>query len=198
MILDFSKPTVLYGGSFDPPHLAHKQIAEAASRAIPGAQVVFVPCLESPGKAPPLASGEQRAKWLKDLSPQFLIWEVELQRSAPSYTVDTLKAAKSLGAHSDRLFWLVGSDAYSSISKWKDGQELRSYCKFLVAQRPKHPISTLESGDLLIDMEESPFSSSSIREQLKSGKVPREGLTEALKEEMTKLFLLRQNPYGKN
>jgi nicotinate-nucleotide adenylyltransferase len=198
MILDFSKPTVLYGGSFDPPHLAHLKVAEAARKALPDAQVVLVPCLESPGKPKPLASGTQRVKWLKDLGTQFPIWEAELQRSAPSYTIDTLKAAKSLGAHSDRLFWLVGSDAYSSIPNWREGQELRKYCKFLVVQRPNFPLVSLETGDLLVEMEECPFSSSSIREQLKAGKVPEEGLTEALKEEMKNLFLLQQNPYGKN
>jgi nicotinate-nucleotide adenylyltransferase len=200
MILNFEKTVVLFGGSFDPPHLAHLALAQAARQALPQAQVVFVPCRESPGKAPPVAEGPVRVAWLRLLlqNEPFAIWETELQRSGPSYSVETLNEAHQLGATTDQLFWLVGADAYASLPHWKDSEKLRALCRFLVARRPGAPLPQLAPQDLLLELSEIPHSSTQIRSVLARGEIPQEGLPERLQEEFRKLFLLGANPYGKN
>ncbi len=200
MILNFEKTVVLFGGSFDPPHLAHLALAQAARQKLPQAQVVFVPCRESPGKAPPVADGPVRVAWLRLLleNQPYAIWETELQRKGPSYTIDTLREAHQLGASTEQLYWLVGADAYNSLAKWKDSEKLRSLCRFLVAGRPGNSQPSLDPQDVLLEMPEFPYSSSQIRATLSSGEVPQEGLPEGLREEFRKLFLLGANPYGKN
>ncbi len=200
MILHFQQPVVLFGGSFDPPHLAHLALARAAQKALPGAQVVFVPCRESPGKPLPKAEGPVRAAWLRLMmeNEPFALWETELQRKGPSYTIDTLLEAHQLGATQEKLFWLVGADAYASLPQWKDSEKLRSLCRFFVAKRPNAPAVSLDPQDILLEMPELPFSSTQIRQSLSKGIVPQEGLPVSLQEEFSKLFLLGNNPYGKN
>lgn len=200
MILNFEKTVVLFGGSFDPPHLAHLALAQAARQKLPQAQIVFVPCRESPGKAPPVADGPVRVAWLRLLleGQPYAIWETELQRKGPSYTIDTLMEAHQLGASTEQLYWLVGADAYNSLAKWKDSEKLRSLCRFLVAGRPGNARPSLAPQDVFLEMPEFPYSSSQIRATLASGEVPQEGLPEGLQEEFRKLFLLGANPYGKN
>jgi len=197
MTPQFSKPVVLYGGSFDPVHLGHLQLAILAQKAFPEARVVFLPAGASPGKKAPQAPASLRRHWL-ELAAQgqgFSVWETELTRSGPSFTVDTLSEAHRLGARRDRLFFLMGSDSYAAFASWKEPEKIRSLCRLVIVQRPGVPTQTVESDDLLLKSEPNPASSSAIRKALAAkqslaGKVPHAVLLE-----LEKLSLLGQNPY---
>ncbi len=129
----------LFGGSFDPVHLGHLLVAEAAREELNLTRLFFIPAAQSPfkpGSQP--APGKLRAAMLR-LALAGRSWcevdEQELQRGGISYTVDTIKAyaAKFPGA---KLFYLIGADHVAQLPQWRDSGELAKLAEFVVIPRP--------------------------------------------------------------
>lgn len=193
-MLDFSRPTIFYGGSFDPLHLGHLHVAVEAQKFVRGARLVFVPAGESPGKRSPNAPGELRQQWIQDCG--FSAWDFEINRDGPSYTVDTLEAAHALGANPSQTYWLMGADAYASFSSWRNPARIRELARLLVASRPGTQLVASDSRDTLLEIPNHPASSSAIRKALSEGKIPADSLPEPVSESLRKLSLPGQNPYA--
>lgn len=128
----------LFGGSFDPPHLAHLGIAGAAVEQCALERVIFIPCQVSPLKGrSPGASGLQRAEMLR-LATEGLPWaavsEWELDRPGPSYSWQTARhfSAEFPGAE---LFWLMGEDQWRALDRWANPEYLREHLTFIVFGR---------------------------------------------------------------
>lgn len=128
----------LFGGSFDPPHLAHLAIARAAVDQCGLERVVFIPCQESPLKGKlPGARGPQRLEMLR-LATAGLAWaEVsgwELERPGPSYSWQTAEhfAAEHPGAE---WHWLMGADQWAALERWARPDVLRERLNFIVFTR---------------------------------------------------------------
>ena len=141
--LDSALPLMLVGGTFDPPHLAHTELAKQARDAeAPDAQLVFVPAARSPHKAGgPEASGEQRAAMLglaiADI-PRASVWTDELDRAAagePSYWVVTLRRARQFVGDDRRLFFLIGADQAISFDRWYEPEEILDLAEIVVINR---------------------------------------------------------------
>lgn len=200
---DFRKPTILFGGSFDPLHLGHLELARGALAAVaqlvPDPQIVFVPAFLSPGKAAAKASPEARLELLRVglANTPYEIWDFELRRPGPSYTIETLREAQRRGATSDRLFLLVGSDAYTDMPQWKESGKIREYVRLLVGNRPGHPVKTMHADDSVIPIQPLPLASQEIRRALENGVVPEDALPAQLAEELRRLSLNSRNPYAK-
>ncbi|MEQ8317416.1 MAG: nicotinate-nicotinamide nucleotide adenylyltransferase [Phycisphaerales bacterium] len=142
---------VLFGGTFDPPHVAHVSLADLGRQKLQdriGARafLVFVPAARSPHKDDaPTATDAQRVEMLRlathDL-PDCTIWTDELDRAnegEPSYWVRTLARAASLLA--DRTLWfMIGADQAVSFHRWRDARRMLELAHPLVL--PRHPIST--------------------------------------------------------
>jgi nicotinate-nucleotide adenylyltransferase len=195
---DFSKTTLLFGGSFDPIHQGHIALVNGAREALPVIeQVVFVPCYESPGKAATIARPEERLRLLEVAlsTTENLIWDFEALRPGPSYTVDTLREAQRLGATRDKLFLLLGADSYASFPSWRSTEEIRTLARLCVGNRPGHENASLHPDDSLFRITPSPLASHTIRESLSRGKVPKDTVPLALERELERLFLNSQNPY---
>jgi nicotinate-nucleotide adenylyltransferase len=139
----------LFGGSFDPVHLAHLIVAEAAVEALgSGAIVRFLPAREQPFKrAAHQATAEQRAEML-DLAvagnPRLRVERVELGLPTPSYTVRTLRA---LGDREpgNRFTLLLGADAARDLAAWWEVEALPGLADVVVFARPgatvpRHPL----------------------------------------------------------
>jgi nicotinate-nucleotide adenylyltransferase len=199
MKVDFSQPVALYGGSFDPVHLGHLEVVRALKRALPGYRIVLVPAGLSPGKAAPQASAELRLKWLRLLAPAegFLVWDTELNRPGPSYTVETLEEAHRWGARRDSLYWVVGADAYNSLPQWKDPRKIRALARIAALSRPGSALNLAEKGDLLIPMREHAASSSAIRAALGQNPSLVSDLPEEVKSDLERLTSSSQNPYAR-
>lgn len=202
---DFNKPTLLYGGSFDPLHLGHVAIADFCRKQIQDLeQVVFLPCAISPGKAAPIASGTLRLAWLNSFCEStpttgiyYSVWSEELDRGGTSYTIDTLRRARSLGAIRENLYFLVGADAYCGLSTWKDAEHLRGFCRIVVADRPgSEPVLT-HHDDITLKNSPIALSSSDIRAALRSGSVPENVLPDAVSTALRTVILNSDNPYAK-
>ena len=129
----------VFGGTFDPVHVGHLAIANAALESIPLDRVLFVIARRSPLKdRGPIAGEADRLRMLElaiDGEPRFAVSRVELDREGPSYTVETLERL----AGTDDLFLILGSDAIADFPRWKDPERIAKLATLVVAERPGAP-----------------------------------------------------------
>jgi nicotinate-nucleotide adenylyltransferase len=129
----------LYGGSFDPVHLGHLLVAQAAREEAGLDRVVFIPAAQSPFKpGRVLSPAHLRAQMLRLALAGRPFSEVdvqELERGGISYTIDTIRAyqARFPGA---QLFYLAGADHVPLLPKWREAAALAASVHFLVVPRP--------------------------------------------------------------
>jgi nicotinate-nucleotide adenylyltransferase len=136
----------ILGGSFDPVHFGHLNLAISLMEACALDEVLFVPAFLSPFKqnAPPVASAEQRKMMLKlAISPiqKFHILDWELQSKGPVYTIDTVRKLSS--DPSLHLFLILGEDHVASFHQWKDVEELVRLAFPLIGTRGPGDLSQL-------------------------------------------------------
>jgi len=147
----------LFGGTFDPVHRGHIVVARAAAAKFSLKQVWFIPADIPPHKQKtPITSFYHRYAMValavageKDCVPSLLEApnpdEAQSARQ-PSYSIDTVcRVKKSLGK-SDRLYFLIGMDAFKDIAKWHKAEELLAECDFIVAARPGFSLADVASS----------------------------------------------------
>ncbi|HEX5306910.1 MAG TPA: nicotinate-nucleotide adenylyltransferase [Dyella sp.] len=131
------KPLAILGGTFDPVHIGHLSAAWEAAELL-DAEVCLMPASVPPHRPPPVASADQRVALLRAaLSGQSRIGldTLELERSGPSYSVDTLTELRV--RHGERpLVLLVGEDAFAGLSSWHRWRELFELAHLGVLTRP--------------------------------------------------------------
>lgn len=166
----------LFGGSFDPVHVAHLIVAEAAADAL-GFEVRFLPAREQPFKrAAHQATAEQRAEML-DLAiqgnPRLQVERVELGLPTPSYTVRTLRALADREP-GNRFTLLLGADAVRDLAAWWEVEALPGLADVVVFARPgatvplpppRHPLISRVIPVPAIDL-----SATQVRERVKQGR----------------------------
>lgn len=180
----------IFGGSFDPVHIGHLRMAEAAREAIGLDCVVFVPAQVSPFKTHRrVTPGELRLEMLRLATgdnPAFSVSDTELQRPGPSFTVDTLRELAS-DAPEAALFFLTGMDTVRDLPRWRDPEIVLSLARFVVMTRPGvYQADVLEalpdaweSRILFVEMPGLDISSSYLRAELAAGRSARYLLTDA-------------------
>lgn len=134
----------LYGGSFDPPHAGHLAVQRAARRFAQLDHVLLVPAAQSPHKLQGTRfSDEQRLALLQLLiarEPHCGLWNYEIERPAPSYTVNTLEALTELrGARLPKPKLILGSDQLPGLPRWKRVERVFELAEPLVVQRGPRP-----------------------------------------------------------
>ena len=129
----------LFGGSFDPVHLGHLLVAQAAREELQLSRLFFIPAAQSPFK-PDLAPAppEQRLRLLRLAlagRPGCAIDEQEINRGGVSYTIDTVRdcVRRFPGA---QLFYLIGADHVPLLPRWRDAGDLAGLVEFVVIPRP--------------------------------------------------------------
>jgi nicotinate-nucleotide adenylyltransferase len=130
----------VYGGTFDPVHLGHLLLARDALEQHRLDAVMFVPCGQSPlKKRQPLADDARRLAMLRLAlkgEPRFWLSRCELDRPAPSYSVETAREIREAFPHAD-LFWLIGDDQFAALDQWYQPDELRRMVRFILLPRGK-------------------------------------------------------------
>lgn len=130
---------VVFGGTFDPVHTGHIEVAQAAAKKIGAKKVILVPARRSPHKnLKPLAPDNDRIVMLKLATKDkdlFQISPVELNRAEPSYTIDTIRQLKQRFGTDCTLYWLIGADMLESLPKWHKIDELLNECIICVINR---------------------------------------------------------------
>lgn len=132
----------LYGGSFDPVHLGHLLVAQAAREEAGLDRVAFVPAAQSPFKPNRVVSPDGlRAQMLRLALAGRTYCEVDLQeleRGGVSYTVDTVRDFTRRFPGAD-LFYIIGADHVPLLPKWREAEELGKSIEFLAIPRPGQP-----------------------------------------------------------
>jgi len=156
----------LLGGTFDPIHLGHLALARAASEKYKLNRVLFVPANIPPHKQKQpvsdyyhrytmvaMATAEEKTFFpslleapthtaIRDRSGKGKSGESE----RPSYTIDTVRRLKETLGKSDRLFFLIGIDAFVDIAKWYEASALLKECEFIVASRPGYSLADVANA----------------------------------------------------
>lgn len=137
--------TGILGGTFDPIHVGHLALAEAARRALSLDQVMLLPARVPPHRPhEPEASPFHRfamAALAAIGRPGLLVSDIELLRQGPSYTADTLRALHAAGYTAESLYFLTGADAFAEIATWREFPGVLNLAHFVVCARPGAPLS---------------------------------------------------------
>ncbi len=167
----------IMGGSFDPPHKAHLEIANAACEALGLYEIFFIPAFTAPLKPNPhIASFDDRLEMLKialkKFGKKYRILEIEKERGGISYSVDTVKLLREK-IKDARFFWIIGTDQLLSLHKWHNIEELAKLASFAVAKRGNEKMENHNLPNYakieVVPFEPMEVSSTEIRENLKKG-----------------------------
>jgi nicotinate-nucleotide adenylyltransferase len=128
----------IYGGTFDPIHHAHLILAREAREQLGLMEVRFVLAAQSPDKVDQQsANADARWEMLRvaiDGEPGFAASRIELDRPAPSYTIDTVEAFHAAQPDAE-LFFLLGEDNLAGLPRWHRFETLRKLVRFVVLDR---------------------------------------------------------------
>ena len=131
----------VFGGTFDPIHVAHLAVAEAARDALGLERVLFIPAGEPPHKRDrPITPAAHRLAMVEAAiadNPGFGTSRIEIDRAGPSYSVETLAALSSSTAQ--RLAFIVSAEAYADLPTWHRPERVLELATLVVAPRDGFP-----------------------------------------------------------
>ena len=195
----------ILGGTFDPVHLGHLTLAEEARVQLNLDYVLFMPAGQPWLKdAQQLSSANDRLQMVRlavASNPDFRVSVDEIERSGPTYTIDTLKVLRNNLGPETELFFILGLDAMEHFSRWKEPESLLELCQWAVVERPghqgfdlagfgsKYPGSTGKIN--LLSMPLMGISASEVRRRAKAGMSLRYYLPEGVAE-----YIQEQQLYG--
>src|SRR5205823_7248564 len=155
----------LFGGTFDPIHKGHLALAKAARQRCNLGLIHFVTANLSPQKSEqPMASYFHRYAMtalatqgekgfvpsLLEAPGEFVLHDKKNARASvattPSYSIDTIRKLKATLRKTDRLFFLIGIDAFKDIAKWRQPDALFAECDFIVASRPGYSLADVATA----------------------------------------------------
>jgi nicotinate-nucleotide adenylyltransferase len=129
----------LFGGTFNPIHLGHVQVVQEVKSGFGLDQILIIPSALPPHKERDgVVDAEDRLEMIRlafSDNPNFVISDVELKRSGPSYTIDTVRHFKSTSPENTELYLIVGLDAFLEIDTWKSYDDLFLLIPFIVMSR---------------------------------------------------------------
>src|SRR3990167_8087471 len=194
----------ILGGTFDPIHKGHIQIAETVLQMLHLECIEFFPCFQPLHRHQPIASAVDRLAMVKlaiQSHPYFHANEIEIDRQGVSYSVDTLTALRKQMPYQPLCF-IIGADAFSAFHHWHEWQKIPSLTHLIIvgrqnAEPPSNPeIQTLlhenqteDSADLLKNSAGKIYflknkligiSATKIRHAIQSGKKNITGLNKAV------------------
>ena len=164
----------LFGGTFDPVHIGHLLVAQAAFEELQLSRLFFIPAAQSPFK--PESSPAPAAARLRLLrlalaaQTQYELDDQEIRRGGTSFTIDTVRDYAARYSEAE-LFYLIGADQVGQLDKWRAAEELARLVQFAViprsgaaavAERPPFRLRALQGFPVGI-------SSSQIRARVRAG-----------------------------
>jgi nicotinate-nucleotide adenylyltransferase len=181
------------GGTFDPIHQGHLDVARAAYDVLALERVTLVPSRLPPHRPQPFAGVADRVAMVRLAAsdPWLDVSTVEVDTDGPSYTAATLDRLEEAGTDLGTLLVIAGADAFASILSWHRASDLLDRVSFVVVSRPGHPAPALRQTlpalaprmcapaawaastapcIVLVDAPTSPVSSTQVRAEAASGR----------------------------
>jgi nicotinate-nucleotide adenylyltransferase len=139
----------LFGGSFNPPHVAHLIVAETVREQFAFNQILWMPALIPPHKRESrLASAEHRLEMTRlatASNPAFAVSDLELRRSGLSYTADTIRTLQETNP-SIAYSLIVGGDSFRGFTSWYRPQEILERVPLIVYERGEDAQTEIEAS----------------------------------------------------
>jgi nicotinate-nucleotide adenylyltransferase len=137
----------LFGGTFDPVHLGHLAVARAAAEKFSLGRIYFVPADLPPHKQKRKLTDFQHRFAMLALAtaddPRFVPSLLDAHTGHPNYSITTVRRLKSTLKKSDKLYFLIGIDAFKDIGTWRQPQELLAEVEFIVVSRPGYSLADI-------------------------------------------------------
>jgi len=175
------------GGSFDPVHRGHLELATACLEAVPLHRVVFVVAGTPPHKlGRALAPAVHRVEMVRLATREdarFAVDDRETRREGPCFTIDTVRELRE-AFPGDELFWIIGADTLPELPTWRDALTLLDRIAVVSATRPgfdvERALADLEASigpdrvralaELFVAMPPVDVSSTEVRERVRQGR----------------------------
>ena len=150
-----TKKIGILGGTFDPPHIGHLKLASHFAKLFHLDELLLIPSGEPWQKGSDITPAAirfqltqaaaidlTRALRYQQIPTQVGIDRIEIDRSGPSYAIDTVKALRERYGAQASLIWLMGADSFIQLPTWNDWKDLIRYVNFAVASRPQYDLQT--------------------------------------------------------
>jgi len=169
------RPVVVFGGTFDPPHVGHMVVADELYCRFRPVAVVFMPAATPPHKvrerhAPAEARWHMVCRAVAG-DGRFLASDLEVKRGGVSYTIDTIKALRAKGY--GRIIVAVGADNLAEITTWKDWERLVEEVRLVAFTRPGSNLArapaALAGKYETLSVTPIPVSSTMVRNRVRAG-----------------------------
>lgn len=178
----WSRRVAIMGGTFDPIHYAHLLIAEDVRQRFGLPRVLFMPSGNPPHKREHEVSPAEDRYIMAVLAtadnPHFAVSRLEIERSGPSYTVDTIRQIKAKMGPGTQVLFVTGADAVLEIVTWHEPDAILDEATLVAVPRPGFDLSVLDetlgqeraSKVTVIDAPLAEISSTMIRERVREGR----------------------------
>ncbi|MGA8113213.1 MAG: nicotinate-nucleotide adenylyltransferase [Actinocatenispora sp.] len=167
----------LMGGTFDPIHHGHLVAASEVQDQFDLDEVVFVPTGQPWQKGHTYVSPAEDRYLMTVVAtasnPRFMVSRVDIDRSGPTYTIDTLQDLHATYGTDVELYFITGADALAAILSWKDAPRLFELAHFVGVTRPGYELSDAHLPRDTVQLVEVPamsISSSACRDRVAAGK----------------------------
>lgn len=192
---------ILFGGSFDPPHLGHMIVAQWVAEALSGI-VRFLPAGTPPHKNN-VGSGDKRLEMLKIATqgnPRFIVDDYETIQGKVNYTVDTLERySREYNVSRDKLYFVIGSDSLRDFNTWRDPQGIADRATLLAFPREGVdwkelllPLKHLAAKIIICNAPIIQISSTLVRDRVRQGKSVRYLVPAGVEEYIVKMRLYQE------
>ena len=143
--MDRRKRTAFYGGTFDPVHRGHLEVATRLVQLFEIDELIFVPAQVAPHKVSrPVTAAMHRLAMLvlaTQDNARLLVSTFELDAPGRCYTTDTLAHFKAELAGTSSIFFVMGADSWSEVTSWRDWERLLTMANHIVVTRPGYELS---------------------------------------------------------
>jgi len=171
------------GGTFDPIHMGHLKVAEEVRDRLNLAQTLFMPAGQPWLKLNNAISPAQHRLEMVRLAiadkPYFKLSTMEIERTGPTYTVDTIAELQAQLGAGDEIFFILGWDNLTQFPQWHQPARLIKMCRLVAVPRVDYPVPDLDSLEvvlaglsqrvILLDEPRIDISASEIRRRVRDG-----------------------------
>jgi nicotinate-nucleotide adenylyltransferase len=188
------------GGTFDPIHVGHLAAASEVQGVLSLDKVVVVPTATQPFKSgmdvAPAHHRVAMARLATAPDPRFVVSTVDVDRGAPTFTVDTINDLRE-GDPEASWYFITGADALARVGEWKDAERLWNLATFVGVTRPGYAIGSLDPRVRLVEVPGLAVSSTDIRRRVRAGEPFRYLVPDAVADYIVEHYLYRGGLHGR-